>query len=252
MKLVYKKHVFNARMQRICERAFFFISNYLFILTHWYESENNYRIIRLLYMGVWDQSYLGGGTVYFARTGKLNILQVTKKFCRDWPKKCFRNIPKIFFGTYQQKFSGHTQKLASKHTKNLPDIKKFSLTSRNFRNYTTNFSLHIIFFWNFNVLPNVALIFAPTAEIWGGGTCPTPGPPRPYAHVIIKACHYIKDAVNSVKSVLRIGSAQNKGEPTDVNIAQILHLLNFFWIETLVYIQLRAYQTRTVLAYIFS
>jgi hypothetical protein len=35
----------------------------------------------------------------------------------------------------------------------------------------------------------------------------------------------LKDAV---KSVLRIGSAHNKGGPTDVNIAQILHLLNFF------------------------
>ena len=56
-------------------------------------------------MGVWDQSYWGGGgTVYFARTGKLNILQVTKKFCRDRPKKCFRNIPKMFFGTYQKNF----------------------------------------------------------------------------------------------------------------------------------------------------
>jgi hypothetical protein len=35
----------------------------------------------------------------------------------------------------------------------------------------------------------------------------------------------LKDAV---KSVLRIRSAHNKGGPTDVNIAQILHLLNFF------------------------
>ena len=35
----------------------------------------------------------------------------------------------------------------------------------------------------------------------------------------------IKDAV---KSVLGIGSAHNKGVPTDVNIAQISHLLNFF------------------------
>jgi hypothetical protein len=36
----------------------------------------------------------------------------------------------------------------------------------------------------------------------------------------------VKDAV---KSVLRIGSAHNKGGPTDVNIAQtVSHLLNFF------------------------
>ncbi len=34
----------------------------------------------------------------------------------------------------------------------------------------------------------------------------------------------IKDAV---KSVLRIGSAHNKGGPADINIAQISHLSNF-------------------------
>jgi hypothetical protein len=59
--------------------------------------------------------------------------------------------------------------------------------------------------------------------------------------------HFTLNCKDAVKSVLRIGSAHNKGGPTDVNIAQILHLLNFFWIETLVYIHLRAYQTRTVL-----
>jgi hypothetical protein len=39
----------------------------------------------------------------------------------------------------------------------------------------------------------------------------------------------LKDAV---KSVLRISSAHNKVGPADINIAQILHLSNFFWIET--------------------
>ncbi len=34
----------------------------------------------------------------------------------------------------------------------------------------------------------------------------------------------IKDAV---KSILRIGSAHNKGGPADINIAQISHLSNF-------------------------
>ncbi len=38
----------------------------------------------------------------------------------------------------------------------------------------------------------------------------------------------IKDAV---KSVLRIGSAHNKGGLADINIAQILHPSNFFDIK---------------------
>ena len=47
-----------------------------------------------------------------------------------------------------------------------------------------------------------------------------------------------------VKSVLRISSAHNKGGPTDINIAQILHLSNFFELKrTLVYIHL---QQRTI------
>ena len=45
----------------------------------------------------------------------------------------------------------------------------------------------------------------------------------------------IKDAV---KSVLRIGSAHNKGGPTDINIAQILHLSNLFELKRIVYIHL--------------
>ena len=99
-------------------------------------------------MGVRDQSYFGGHSI-FCPNRKLNILQVTKKFCRTYQKN-FPDIPK-----------------------NLPvNIKKFSLTSRNFRNYTKKFSLHIIFFWNFNVLSECRIDFCPTAEIWG--TCPPP------------------------------------------------------------------------------
>jgi hypothetical protein len=46
---------------------------------------------------------------------------------------------------------------------------------------------------------------------------------------------FIKDAV---KSVLRISSAHNRGGgPADINIAQMLHLSNFFELKrTLVYI----------------
>ena len=45
----------------------------------------------------------------------------------------------------------------------------------------------------------------------------------------------------AVKSVLRIGSAHNKGGPSDVKIVEIQHFSDFFLIETLVYIHLRAY-----------
>jgi hypothetical protein len=49
--------------------------------------------------------------------------------------------------------------------------------------------------------------------------------------------YFVKD---HVKSVLRISSAHNKGGPTDINIAQILHLSNFFELKrTLVYIHLQ-------------
>ena len=41
-----------------------------------------------------------------------------------------------------------------------------------------------------------------------------------------------------LQSVLRIGSAHNKGGPPDINIVQISHFSNSFWIETLVYIHL--------------
>ena len=43
-----------------------------------------------------------------------------------------------------------------------------------------------------------------------------------------------------VKSVLRISSTHNKGGPTDIDIAHILHLSNFFELKrTLVYIHLQ-------------
>jgi hypothetical protein len=54
-------------------------------------------------------------------------------------------------------------------------------------------------------------------------------------------CHHdrwlIKDDVHSV---LRISSAHNKGGPPDINIAQILHLSNFFELKRTVYIHLQA------------
>ena len=59
------------------------------------------------------------------------------------------------------------------------------------------------------------------------------------AYVMSVPCQraIFKDAV---KPVLPIGSAHNKGEPTDINIAQISHLSNFSDIKNLVYIHLRA------------
>jgi hypothetical protein len=52
---------------------------------------------------------------------------------------------------------------------------------------------------------------------------------------------------DNVKSVLRISSAHNKGGPTDINIAEILHLSTFFELKrTLVYIHLQ-FRTRKVL-----
>ena len=37
----------------------------------------------------------------------------------------------------------------------------------------------------------------------------------------------MSDFKDAVKSVLRIGSARNKGGPADINIVQISHLSNF-------------------------
>jgi hypothetical protein len=45
---------------------------------------------------------------------------------------------------------------------------------------------------------------------------------------------------DDVHPVLRISSAHNKGGPPDINIAQILHLSNFFELERTVYIHLQA------------
>ena len=41
-----------------------------------------------------------------------------------------------------------------------------------------------------------------------------------------------------LQSVVRIGSAHNKGGPPNINIVQISHFSNPFLIETLVYIHL--------------
>jgi hypothetical protein len=41
---------------------------------------------------------------------------------------------------------------------------------------------------------------------------------------------------DAVKSVLRISSAHNKGGLADINIAQVLHLSNFFELKRLIYI----------------
>ena len=46
----------------------------------------------------------------------------------------------------------------------------------------------------------------------------------------------IKDYVHPV---LCISSAHNKGGPSDINIAQILHLSNFFELKRTVYIHLQ-------------
>jgi hypothetical protein len=49
--------------------------------------------------------------------------------------------------------------------------------------------------------------------------------------------HPIKDVL---KSVLRISSAHNKEGTADINIAEIVHLSNFFKLEHGVYIHLQA------------
>jgi hypothetical protein len=51
-----------------------------------------------------------------------------------------------------------------------------------------------------------------------------------------RSCSLFKDDVHSV---LRISSAHNKGGPPDINIAQILHLSNFFELKRTVYIHLQ-------------
>jgi hypothetical protein len=52
---------------------------------------------------------------------------------------------------------------------------------------------------------------------------------------------------DDVHSVLHISSAHNKGGPPDINMAQILHLSNFFELKRTVYIHLQAWRTRKVL-----
>jgi hypothetical protein len=55
------------------------------------------------------------------------------------------------------------------------------------------------------------------------------------------------DHPSRVTMVLRISSADNKGGPPDINIAQILHLSNFFELKRRLYIHLQAWRTRKVL-----
>jgi hypothetical protein len=62
--------------------------------------------------------------------------------------------------------------------------------------------------------------------------------------VLKKKRRLLKDDVDSV---LCISSAHNKGGPPDINIAQILHLSNFFELKRTVYIHLQAWQTKKVL-----
>ena len=58
-------------------------------------------------------------------------------------------------------------------------------------------------------------------------------------HVLLK--------MTDVHSVLRISSDHNKGGRPDINIAQILHLSNFFELKSRVYIHLQAWRTRKML-----
>ena len=53
-----------------------------------------------------------------------------------------------------------------------------------------------------------------------------------YCYFMCNLSGKFKDAV---KSVLRISSARNKGGPADINIAQILHLSNFFELKQSLY-----------------
>ena len=50
--------------------------------------------------------------------------------------------------------------------------------------------------------------------------------------------HSYDTVKEGLQSVLRIGSAHNKGGPPNINIVQISHFSNPFLIETLVYIHL--------------
>ena len=69
------------------------------------------------------------------------------------------------------------------------------------------------------------------------------GRPTRHSFVRITKC-FLKDDIHSV---LRISSAHNKGGPPDINIAQILHLSNFFELKRTVYIHLQAWRTRKML-----
>ena len=60
------------------------------------------------------------------------------------------------------------------------------------------------------------------------------------ARVLEKMAGFTNKSIkDDVHSVLRISSAHNKGGPPDINIAQILHLSNFFELKRTVYINLQ-------------
>jgi hypothetical protein len=80
--------------------------------------------------------------------------------------------------------------------------------------------INIIDLWSFT-----CFVFRAETNGGGGGGWDTPN--------IVVSSGKFKDDVHSV---LRISSAHNKGRPPDINIAQILHLSNFFELKHIVYI----------------
>ena len=59
-----------------------------------------------------------------------------------------------------------------------------------------------------------------------------------YTHIIFVGVAEKINLKEGLQSVLRIGSAHNKGGPPNINIVQISHFSNPFLIETLVYMNL--------------
>ena len=59
-----------------------------------------------------------------------------------------------------------------------------------------------------------------------------------YIYLCFDIMIQLYDFKEGLQSVLRIGSAHNKGGPPSINIVQISYFSNSFWIETLVYIHL--------------
>jgi hypothetical protein len=123
--------------------------------------------------GVWASSCLGG-TVYFARTGKLSINIFPQNFWRAGGEV----TKKIFPDILQKNFSGHTY---NKHSTKFSRHSKKN--SRNFRRYKIFFTTSK-FFRNLYVLPEFRSDFFPTVKIWGGARAP-PCPTGPYAYAYI-------------------------------------------------------------------